>query len=204
MKTYRVSIRFSRLSDSALKAFASNIINSMTGNAAFPTPLIPLAQLTALQNDFANAIAAASDGGQYATAVKNSCRAALLSVLRRQAVYVESIAKHDLSMLLSSGFTAVSRNNAQSPLPKPAITKIMNEHSAKLTLRVTPVVNSRSYQVQVQVGQSEWQDAGIYPQARRVVVEKLKPGTLYNLRVRAIGGSTGSSDWSDPTSRMSL
>jgi len=32
----------------------------------------------------------------------------------------------------------------------------------------------------------------------------LTPGTTYNVQVRAIGGSTGYSDWSDPSSHMSL
>jgi len=32
----------------------------------------------------------------------------------------------------------------------------------------------------------------------------LTPGTNYSLDVRAVGGSTGYSDWSDPVSHMSL
>jgi hypothetical protein len=41
-------------------------------------------------------------------------------------------------------------------------------------------------------------------QARRIEVANLTPGTTYNIRIRAIGGSTGQSDWSDVASRMSL
>jgi hypothetical protein len=87
---------------------------------------------------------------------------------------------------------------------RPAIVKVLNEQSAKLTLRLTPVANARNYQVQIRVGEGEWQDAGIFPQARRVVVDKLQPGIVYDLRARALGGSTGYSDWINPTSRMSL
>ncbi|MFM8469141.1 MAG: fibronectin type III domain-containing protein [Limisphaerales bacterium] len=36
------------------------------------------------------------------------------------------------------------------------------------------------------------------------VVENLTPGTTYTFSVRAVGGSTGFSDWSDPVSHMSL
>ena len=32
----------------------------------------------------------------------------------------------------------------------------------------------------------------------------LTPGTNYNIQIRAIGGSTGQSDWSALTSHMSL
>ncbi|MGN6554051.1 MAG: fibronectin type III domain-containing protein [Verrucomicrobiota bacterium] len=33
-------------------------------------------------------------------------------------------------------------------------------------------------------------------------MEGLIPGTLYSIQVRGIGGSTGTSDWSDPVSHM--
>jgi hypothetical protein len=47
-----------------------------------------------------------------------------------------------------------------------------------------------------------WQDAGIYTKTRDIVLQQLTPGTVYNVRVRAFGGSTGHSDWSDPVSKM--
>jgi Fibronectin type III domain len=204
MPSYRVSIRFSRLPDAELNIFADNVIVRMTGNPAYPTPLVPLSELTTLQQAFDAASIASNKGGQLATVAKNQCRAALLDALRRQASYVQGVNRDDLGQLLSSGYSAASRNTAQTQLAKPAITRILNEHTQKLTLRVTPVPNTRNYQVQIQVGQSEWQDAGIYSQARRIEVKNLTPGTAYTVRIRALGGSTGASDWSDPTSRMSL
>jgi hypothetical protein len=47
-----------------------------------------------------------------------------------------------------------------------------------------------------------WQEAGIYTQARRIVLMGLTPGTVYFVRVRAIGGSTGYSEWSVPATLM--
>jgi len=49
---------------------------------------------------------------------------------------------------------------------------------------------------------SDWQPAGIFTQARKVVQEDLTPGTTYDFQFRAHGGSTGASDWSDPISHM--
>ncbi|HEU5122457.1 MAG TPA: fibronectin type III domain-containing protein [Verrucomicrobiae bacterium] len=49
-----------------------------------------------------------------------------------------------------------------------------------------------------------WQSAGVFTQARKIVLTDLTPGTTYTIQARAIGGSTGSSDWSDPVSHMSL
>ncbi|MEP6821843.1 MAG: fibronectin type III domain-containing protein [Chthoniobacterales bacterium] len=39
---------------------------------------------------------------------------------------------------------------------------------------------------------------------REMVVSGLTPGQMYNFQVRAMGGSTGQSDWSDAVSHMSL
>jgi hypothetical protein len=78
-----------------------------------------------------------------------------------------------------------------------------NLATTKLLVRLTPITNARSYNVQTNTnGNGTWQDAGIYTQARRIVLGNLTPGTTYVVRARAIGGSTGSSDWSNPVSLM--
>jgi chitodextrinase len=48
-----------------------------------------------------------------------------------------------------------------------------------------------------------WQSAGLFTHSRSMTVAGLVPGTTYSFQVRAIGGSTGYSDWSNPVSRMS-
>ena len=42
----------------------------------------------------------------------------------------------------------------------------------------------------------------IYTQAKRVVVTNLTPGSTYTFQARAMGGSTGFSDWSDKVTHM--
>ena len=63
---------------------------------------------------------------------------------------------------------------------------------------------TRAYEVRVSYGPNGWQGVGVFTQARRVVVENLTPGTTYSIQARAVGGSTGYSDWSDPVSHMAL
>jgi hypothetical protein len=204
MKNHRISIRFSRLSDAGLNAFTSAIITGMTDNPAFPAPLVPLPQLAGLQQDFASAKVNARDGGRTATAAKNQARANLMSALRTQASYVQGVARHDFAALVSSGFKVASQNRVPAPLTRPAIAKILNERVQELVLRVTPVANARSYQLQMQGGAGGWQEAGFFTQARRIVVTNLTSGTNYKFRIRALGGSTGQGDWSDVVSRISL
>jgi hypothetical protein len=199
----RVSHRYTRLKDTNFNMFATSIVIAMTDNPAFPNPLVPLATLSGLQSDFEQKMLASNLGGRISTAIKSEARAALTDALRREGIYVQG-ASLSLSMLLSSGYSAASQNRAQTQLLKPSILKILNEGSGQLTLRVSSVANARSYQVQVQVGNGVWQDAGVFPQARRMVVVNLTPGTMYYIRVRAIGGSTGQSQWSDVNGARSL
>jgi len=199
----RVSHRYTRLSDSSFSMFASSAIVAMTDNPAFPNPLVPVAVLSSLQTDFADKLATSLGGGKIATAAKNNARAALTDALRREGGYVQGVSRDSVT-LLSSGYSEASRNRAQSQLVKPTILKVLNEISGQLTMRVSPVANARNYQAQIQVGDGAWQEAGFFTQARRIVLTNLTPGTIYNMRVRALGGSTGTSGWSMVTSKMSL
>jgi hypothetical protein len=199
----RVSHRYTRLPDTSFNLFASSVVLAMTDNPAFPNPLVPLATLSGLQSDFEQKMVASAIGGKITTVIKNEARAALTDGLRREGIYVQGVSVN-LTTLLSSGYSAASQNRAQTQLARPLILKILNEGSGQLTLNVTPIANARNYQVQIQVGDAAWQEGGIFSQARRMVVANLTPGTMYNIRVRAIGGSTGYSQWSIINSRMSL
>ena len=49
-----------------------------------------------------------------------------------------------------------------------------------------------------------WEHAVTCPNSHAIPLTGLTTGVLYNVQVRAIGGSTGYSGWSDPSSHMSL
>ena len=202
--SYRTSLAFARLSDADLAAFTQNIIDSLTGNSNYSNPYVTVVDLTAELATFNNALAAAAQGGLELTAQKNLVREALLALLRAEANYVQGIASDDLPKLLSSGFLNMSTNRTQNQLSKPNITTIDNEMSTQLVVRLTPLTNARAYEVQQRTNTGTWQPAGIFTQARRIVLENLAPGTTYTVQARAVGGVTGYSDWSDPVSHMAL
>jgi hypothetical protein len=199
----RVSLDFASYSDADLDEFAHNVANSLTGNASFPTPPVTSANLKTLVTEFHDAVQAALLGGLQLTAAKNAARETLLDALRKEATYVQGIANHSLDVMLTSGFYANSTNRAQAPLDTPIVIDVQNLATTKLLLRLKPVINARSYITQINTnGNGTWQDAGVYTQARRIVLSNLVPGTIYSLRAKAIGGSTGSSEWSNPVSIM--
>ena len=202
MPNYRVSFGFTRLADADLAAFVENVITKLTGNTSFPAPVVSIAGITAALNAYTAALAAAAQGGKLATATKNAAQEDLIALLRKEAAYVQSIAGDDLPKLLSSGFEAVSTNRVQTPLAKPVIDRISNEQSTQLSLRLQPIENARAFEVRMSFNSGVWQAVGTFTQARQIVIEHLTPGTVYTVQARAVGGSTGYSDWSDPVSHM--
>jgi hypothetical protein len=204
MNTIKVSLAFAQMSDADLSAFTQNVIDSLTGNASFPTPAVSEANLTTALTAFDDALAAAAQGGPQETAAKNTARDALIVLLRQEAYYVQGAAGDDLAKLLSSGFNSISTNRAQSQLVVPVIVGIANEMSTQLTVHLQPVANARAYETQVKNGTGGFQPAGTFTQARRLVLTGLTPGQTYTVQARAVGGSTGYSDWSDPVSHMAM
>src|SRR5271169_5863733 len=144
MSTIRVSLAFAQSPDADLAAFAENIIESLTGNAAYPAPVVSVANLTTSLTAFNNALAAAAQGGPMQTAAKNAARDALVALLRQEANYVQGVASDDLAKLLSSGFQNINTNRAQSPLDIPGILEIDNEMSTQLAVSLQPVANARA------------------------------------------------------------
>ena len=201
---YRVSLSFIKFADGDLPPFTTGVIEHLTGNTNFPNPTVPLVDLTAANADFVAKLAAVTDGTRKDTVAKNIARRILQNQLRQEAAYVQSVASENLEMLLSSGFEAISNNRARIELQKPVINRVENPASAQLALRLQPVPTARAYEIRLSYAGGAWQNGGVFTQARKIVLTDLIPGTTYTVQARAIGGSTGASDWSDPVSHMSL
>jgi len=102
----------------------------------------------------------------------------LIGLLRRLRPYVEENCRNDLSVLLSSGFQAAVTTRMRS------VMKCGLRQSARITLLVPgkpPECSTNS---------------------RSMTIDGLTPTTTYMFQVRAIGGSTRYSDWSNPVSHM--
>jgi hypothetical protein len=202
MPTYRVSLGFAQMPDTALDDFAGAVVAGLTGNAAFPSPPVTVAQLTTLKTAFEQALADAAQGGTAATAAKNNARDALVAALRKDANYVEMISDQNLSTLLTSGYESTSTNRAQSVLDKVQIIAIENPQSGQLRARINPVPNAKGFDGRSKSGNGDWGPIESFANSRSILFKGLTPGTVYTIEVRAVGGSTGQGDWSDPVSHM--
>jgi len=186
---------------------AGAIINGLTGNPSFPAPPVDMKTLQAAVDDLNAALAAQPQGGPSATAEKNNKKEALIVLLRRLRHYVDENCGNDLSVLLSSGFQAAVTTRTRLPLANPSILNVGLGNSTELVLKVTPIAHAKCYEVRMAVvcagnTPGPWQTAGLFTNSRSMTINGLTPGTTYMFQVRAVGGSTGYSDWSNPTSRM--
>jgi hypothetical protein len=204
-----ISIADGLLTQSAerLITTAGVIINGMTGNSAFPSPPVDLMTVQAAVEDLSAAIAAQPYGGPSATAEKKNRQEALIGLLRCLRRYVEDNCGNDLSVLLSSGFQAASPTRVRLPLANPLILNVGFGNSTELVLKVTPIAHAKCYEVRsaaIDAGNTPgpWQAAGLYTNSRSMTISGLTPGTTYMLQVRAVGGSTRYSDWSNSVSHM--
>ena len=204
-KNIRVALWFATYSDNDLNSFAILVIACLKSNALFPNLPVTIAALQALQVAFQASITAAAQGGTKDTAAKNEARDALISVLRQIAAYVQSLTPTlTLSQVLSSGYDVVSGGGTPGPLAQPAIT-LDNSTSTQLAVYLNAAVSgAKAYQLQYSTGTGAWLEAGIFPNTRGILIHNLTPGTVYSVRVRAVGGSTQYSPWSNAISLMAI
>ena len=200
----KVSLAFARLSDSELDNFAHGVFNAMTGNAAFPSPPVTLANLQTATNDFTAKVASADVGGPADTAAKNNSRQTLIGILRQLAAYVQMSCNNEQATLLSSGFQMQGATGASTPLEKPESLTLKNGSSGQLIAAVDPVRNAKMYEGRIKPDAGDWLPSVFTGDSQHIIFNGLQRGKDYTAQIRALGGSTGQSDWSDPSTHMAM
>ena len=201
--TLKVLRNFYQYSAANVMPFAYNIAASLDVTK-FPNLKVAPKDITALTDTLRDKLAATQTGGTVETAAKQKAFEALCDALNADANVVEDTVGDDLEMLLATGYLPTSNNRSSSPLDDTSIVSLLNNGTTQALLRLEPVTNAKTYQVQISTdGGKTWLEAGISRQARRIVLNNLTPGTNYLVRARAIGGSTGASAWTSPGSIMS-
>jgi hypothetical protein len=203
----RIADRLTTQPAEQLVATAATIITGLTQNPAFSSPPVDLKTVQAAVDDLNSAIVAQAHGGPAATAEKYHKQDALIALLRQLKHYVEDHSGNDVAVVLSSGFQPALATRTRAPLDNPAILSVDLGNSGELVLKVTPIARAKCYEVRLTATGAgnvpgSWQTAGLFTNSRSMTVGHLTPGTTYTFQVRAIGGSTGYSDWSNSVSRM--
>jgi hypothetical protein len=202
----RIMDGFKTLSDPELVATAETVVKGTTDNPAIPNASEEVKALEGAVVELKAAMAAQAQGGTAATAEKNVKRNALLALLRKLAHNVQDNCGGSLAVVLSCGFVPRSNSRTRSPLDTPSIVSVDIGDIGELVLKVTSIARAKSYHVQCSANTAgstpDWKEAGVFTDPRSIRIKGLVPGTIYSFQVRAVGGSTGYSRWSNPVSRM--
>ena len=194
---------FYQYSAGKLIPFGYNVGDSLDVTK-FPNLKVAPKDITTLTDTLSTTLAATQTGGTVETAANKKAFTALCDALNADANVVEDTPGLDLEMLLATGYLPASNNRSSSPLDDTSIVSLMNNGTTQVLLSLQPVTNARNYQVQTSVdGGKTWIEYCLSSQARRIVITNLVPGTTYLVRARAIGGSTGASNWTGNGSIMS-
>ncbi len=186
-----------------LVIFGGNISTNLD-LVTFPKLPVPATVIKTLADDLSVKQGAMIIGGPVEREARDTAFDALCAALDSDADEVEKVVQANMQMLLATGYLPASTNRTSSPLDDTAINGLFNNGTTQALLRLQSVRNARSYQVQTSADNGKtWQDAVISPKALRIVIPNLVPGTTYLVRARAIGGSTGASNWTSPGSIMS-
>ncbi len=206
----RVNLGFATTTDTGLDDFTEGVLLKLYGHASYPSPPVTSAALTTAKNNFSAANAAAALGGPAQTAEKENKRGILIALLRQLALYVEENHGNDLAVLLGSGFLASSTNRSQAALPAPTIKKIRPGLSGQLLVSVGVIPNAKCYELRYALigpdgTPGPWQQPPApSTNTRALSATGLTPGAEYKFQVRAIGGTTGASDWSDAVTKRAM
>ena len=207
LKTKQANLRvlrdFYKYPGAQMVTFGSNVGVNLDPTLFPNLPVTPTNIMT-MSDDLNTKLAAMITGGTVKTAAKDKAFDALTDALNSDANIVENVVGTDMEKLLATGYLPVSTNRTSSPLDDTSIVSLLNNGTTQVLLQLLPVRNARMYQVQTSTdGGKTWVEVCLSTQARRIVLSNLVPGTTYAVRARAIGGSTGASNWTSPGSIMS-
>ena len=186
-----IKLMLDKLRPVALLALLRNVVAKMTGNATFPTPAVPLADMTTLGDKLEAAIQVATNGSRQSKLDRNKLEAEVRDMLRRQADYVRSVCLGDAALLASSGFELAKQ---REPIGIPGISKRMEARmtglKGDLELRWATVHGAHGYQVwmtdQDPAINANWQAIGFTTRVRHLVTD-LESYKAYWFCVSAIG-----------------
>ncbi|MFH0894318.1 MAG: hypothetical protein V2A54_07770 [Bacteroidota bacterium] len=203
MKKVKVLLDFLRLPIPGKVEFGRNTVTRMTGNISFPTPDVPLAQVTTACNNLETAYNAAQGGGKQQTAALHQAEKAWEDLLRRVAAYVDRIALGNDVMILSAGF-----NTTHQPVSRlnPDFSVERGEQSGEVILKHKAFAGRSAWIWQMSetpdTTAEEWKTIGTTLQAT-FIVNNLKPTVKYWFRA-ALVTTAGQQDWCEPHSVIVL
>ena len=205
MAPLTASLAFMKNNAANTLTFGRGVFQDLTGNPGFATlPATWLPQLASNLTDLETASANYLTGGTTETAIQEQKRLAVNQLLHKIAIFCQENCNNDEAVFLSSGFLLASTNHGSSPLPKCILETLTNGATGQLIASAEPMDNAKSWEARWWVGVNPPQHAECLKPKRIMTIISLPSGQIINVQMRAHGGSTGFSDWSDTVQHMCM
>jgi hypothetical protein len=208
MGNSKVSKDFSngKYTDAGLSSKTNYIVDQMTGNTAFATPIPPLKDVKDTNNEYISALGKVEYGSKADTVIKNNLRAALIVLLKQLADYVQTTSNGDEAIILSSGFDVNKKPATVGELDKPTGFSVKpGSNKGSMMLICNTVYNANFYEFEYMelpaTSTSVWVQKT--STKSKLQIDGLISGKLYNYRVAGTG-SDPSRIWSDEISSYVL
>lgn len=206
MRRPKLITNYSYLSDGDLAVLATRTLDALSTNTNFPDLDPPLEEYQPVAQDYLEKQAVTAAGGNLReTKEKDEARAALVTIMRRVATYINN--STDLaSVQLSSGFyPAAMPRSTRVPLPCEWTRIRASRRPDEILLEFPAIREAYDYEKQIadtvdENGQPVWQSAGSTSRSRGNFHAPVQDGVTYYFRVRA-RNKNGVSAWS-PVSSM--
>jgi len=202
VKKVKAVLGFGGMPDADLLKRLDAIRDSMTGNAAFPSPPVDMATFKTAIDLFNTLVTDALDGGKKTISAKRKQREVVIKIATHLGHYVEAASNNELATFNTSGFVAVT-NTRTPPQPLNAGSfKYVDRgpNTGQVVLKPAPQKGAIAFDlrycpVPVAGALPIWVDMPL-PGSKAVTVSNLTPGTNYQFQIRALG-RLGYSDWSN-------
>ncbi len=180
----------------ALIAYATAVVDGMTGNPLFPTPTLPLATVSAAIEELKDAQAATMTRAKGTVAARDAGRHAVVTMLHLLRIYVQSVADRNAERapaVIRSAGMAVYNTAGRRPRVFAAFAGAV-PGTVKV---VAPGAGNRAfYDWQVSIDGAAWLDLPSTMQATTTLTHP-SPGTPLHVRYRVVTAK-GPADWSAP------
>lgn len=214
---FKLKTGFEQLSHAEFLVKAQAIETALTSEPAltllpdpWPAPYPSRVQLTAAFTAFENALDAANNGGRIELDTRDQTRAALITLLKNLAPYLESVAKaaDDITILDATGY---DRRQPSEPIPQPPAAPTLSlrrgRSSGMLIAKVSRPKGAVFFETQRCTGdpniEANWNSTIQSTSSVQIKLPGCTPGTLYYVRTRAVG-SGGPGPWSDIANLMAV
>ena len=204
MAIVKISTDFSskNYTDTELSVTATNITDSMTGNAYFEKPTPTLEEVKATIVSYNASLAKAEKGSPDDRLVKNSWRAKLENNLKDLGLYVQLISKGDSLIISSSGFYTNKKPAPVGPLSKPENVSVkMGDNAGTVLVNCDTISSATFYEFEYAEITADGVLNWIHKTStkHKLLIDGLTSGHQYVFRV-AGAGSDPSRIWSDKIS----